>query len=288
MIFRPLGLEDLNADLYKIYPAEAESIQTGSIGQVFQERIEKGMPCFVLENQGRPVAAASMLVETKFFREGGKAAHILDLSFLPECSSEKQKVIFMTGLKAEATARGCYKMILNCSQDLIPFFQGQAFEQKELQMALDLEPSNQAAKDPAFRSLKPEDMDRGFKRSLSALRAVDIPDEKIGQVFQERVGQGVKTYVLEKELEAGKQIVATASMIITSKLDGRKVAHIEDVAVDADYQGKGFGKMIMTAMKAKAMRKCCSAMVLDCSEENKTFYARNGYAEDGVQMRYDV
>ncbi len=74
-----------------------------------------------------------------------------------------------------------------------------------------------------FRPLSIDDFDNGFIETLSAIRSVDVPEEKLADVFKERLAQGMRTYVLE---EQGK-IIATATMILETKFyrQGRKVAH---------------------------------------------------------------
>lgn len=287
MTLRSLGLEDLKQEFFDIYSSPGcDAIPSSKIEKIFKERIHAGMNSYVLESKGKLVASATMLVETKFFREGSKAAHLIDLTFHPNYQGSQLNSMFITSLKAEAIAKGCYKIILNCSEDLIPFFESQGFEQKELQMMLD-KPS-QEQENTGLRRLKENEVYQGFDKALSALRPVDVPEDKVSKVFQERIQQGVKTYVLEKETDEGTRIVATASLIIEHKLDGKRVGHIEDVAVNENYQGKGFGKMIMSAIKVKAAHKKCDQLVLDCSDKNLGFYINSGYKHSGYQMRMDL
>lgn len=137
-----------------------------------------------------------------------------------------------------------------------------------------------------FRSLCEEDFDKGFAETLSAIRPVNLPQDRIGEIFRERLGQGIHSYVLE---DAGR-IIATATMIIETKFyrSGGKVAHIEDVAVHPDCQRRGFGKMIMTYLKAEAIAQGCYKMILDCSSKNVPFYESNGFKQNEVQMRMDL
>lgn len=136
-----------------------------------------------------------------------------------------------------------------------------------------------------FRPLVLEDFDRGFMETLAALKPIDIPRDKIVEVFHERLAQGALTYVLEEE----GRVIATATMFLETKFyrKARKVAHIEDVAVHPDYHRRGFGTLIMQGISAEAKARDCYKMILDCNPKNINFYESNGYQQCEVQMRLD-
>lgn len=138
----------------------------------------------------------------------------------------------------------------------------------------------------AFRPMTLEDLDKGFVPTLSVLRTVDTPQDKIQKIFDERITKGICTYVLADR----EHVFATATMIIETKYyrNGGKVAHIEDVAVHPDHQKNGYGKMIMEGLKTEAVAKGCYKMILDCSDKNIQFYERCGYKKHEVQMRLDL
>lgn len=136
-----------------------------------------------------------------------------------------------------------------------------------------------------FRPLVLEDFDRGFMETLAALKSIDIPKDKIAEVFNERLAQGALTYVLEED----GRVIATATMLLETKFyrKAQKVAHIEDVAVHPEHHRKGFGTIIMQAMAAEAKARDCYKMILDCNHKNINFYESNGYHQAEVQMRFD-
>ncbi|MDQ6668013.1 MAG: GNAT family N-acetyltransferase [Thermoproteota archaeon] len=65
-------------------------------------------------------------------------------------------------------------------------------------------------------------------------------------------------------------IVGTTTLVVEPKFifGGRRVGHIEDVAVRAGYQRKGIGfKLVNYATEQAAIMRCVRT-VLDCSDES--------------------
>lgn len=139
-----------------------------------------------------------------------------------------------------------------------------------------------------FRTMSIEDYSNGFSKSLSALREVDTPQDKVVEIFKRRQQRGMQTFVMENE----DTVVGTATLFIEPKYyrfkEGGQVAHVEDVAVDPAYQGRGYGQMMLTAIKTEALKQGCYKMILDCSEKNVPFYEKNGYKQCERQMRLDL
>lgn len=137
-----------------------------------------------------------------------------------------------------------------------------------------------------LRELTTEDFNAGFTETLSAIKQVDVSLKKAYEIFNERITQGIRSYVVE---DCGL-VVATASMLIETKFyrNGGKVAHVEDVAINPDYQGMGFGKLIMRCLEKEATSLGCYKMILDCSDYNVGFYEKNGYKKQESQMRLDL
>lgn len=62
------------------------------------------------------------------------------------------------------------------------------------------------------------------------------------------------------------------------------VAHIEDIAVAKDQQGKKLGLKMIHALDDIAEKVGCYKAILDCSDKNQGFYEKCGYRLAGVQM----
>jgi glucosamine-phosphate N-acetyltransferase len=82
-------------------------------------------------------------------------------------------------------------------------------------------------------------------------------------------------------------IIGTTTLLVEPKFifGGGRVAHIEDVAVRAEYQRKGIGfKLVNYATEQAAIMRCIRT-VLDCSDENIPFYEKIGYSYHGNSMK---
>ncbi|CAN1307207.1 Glucosamine 6-phosphate N-acetyltransferase [Linum perenne] len=83
---------------------------------------------------GKIVATGCMFVEKKFLRNCGKVGHIEDV-VVDSCARGlhlgKKVVDFLTD---HARSKGCYKVILDCSNENKAFYEKCGFKQKEIQM----------------------------------------------------------------------------------------------------------------------------------------------------------
>lgn len=109
----------------------------------FEERFEELAACgdehviCVIEDvqTGKVVATGSVFMEKKFLRNCGKAGHIEDVvvdSSVRGMHLGKKIVEFLT---EHARSMGCYKVILDCSDENRPFYEKCGYKQKAVQMA---------------------------------------------------------------------------------------------------------------------------------------------------------
>lgn len=77
---------------------------------------------------GSVVGAATLLIEPKFIHEGGNVGHIEDVVVDKKLQGKKigEKIILY--LLEQAKANGCYKTILDCSDDVKPFYEKLGFK----------------------------------------------------------------------------------------------------------------------------------------------------------------
>ena len=82
-------------------------------------------------------------------------------------------------------------------------------------------------------------------------------------------------------------IIGTATLIVEPKFifNGGRVGHIEDVAVRAQYQGEGIGFKLVSYATEQAAVMGCVRTILDCSNENISFYEKVGYSCFGNCMK---
>jgi len=82
------------------------------------------------------------------------------------------------------------------------------------------------------------------------------------------------------------EIVASGTIIIEPKIirEGRNVGHIEDIVVSKEMRGKGISQQILDILKLIAREKNCYKVILDCDENVKNVYIKNGFNIKGFQM----
>ena len=130
----------------------------------------------------------------------------------------------------------------------------------------------------------------GFFQTLESLCKQKTDDfNKMLYRFHKREEDGIATFVLRVD---GK-IVSTMSVVVECKFIHNEfvysiVAHGEDVATHADYQGRGYGSALLKYCIEYARSCGCYKLILDCSFENVIFYVRHGMRPVEVCMRIDL
>ena len=139
------------------------------------------------------------------------------------------------------------------------------------------------------RSLRESDYEIGFLECLGNLTEVGkVTFDQFKAQHALREKQGYFTVVIEDIQK--KTIIGSGSIIFENKFTRScgLVGHIEDIVVDKSYRGKRLGLRVVDALQEEACRRQCYKVILDCSEENKTFYEKLGFVEKELQMRYNV
>ena len=82
----------------------------------------------VAELDGKIVGSTTLLIEPKFIHKGGLVGHIEDVVVDKNFQGQKIGEKIMKYLLELAKNRGCYKTILDCTDDVIPFYEQLGFE----------------------------------------------------------------------------------------------------------------------------------------------------------------
>ncbi|KAG0084137.1 Glucosamine-phosphate N-acetyltransferase-like protein [Podila epicladia] len=88
----------------------------------------------VAPGRGKIVAAGTVLVERKFIHELGLVGHIEDIAVSADQQGKKLGLRIIETLKAIGEQVGCYKVILDCSEKNVPFYEKCGFERKGVEM----------------------------------------------------------------------------------------------------------------------------------------------------------
>ena len=88
----------------------------------------------VAEDNGKIVGSTTLLIEQKFIHNGGYVGHIEDVVVSKEFEGRGIGIKLVTSLLEIANTRNCYKTILDCSDELIPFYERIGFKLESKQM----------------------------------------------------------------------------------------------------------------------------------------------------------
>ncbi len=91
----------------------------------------------VAELDGKIVGSATLLLESKFIHEGGVVGHIEDVVVNKSHQGQKIGEKIIKFLLEQAENKGCYKTILDCVDDVKPFYEKLGFKQNAKALRFD-------------------------------------------------------------------------------------------------------------------------------------------------------
>ncbi len=141
--------------------------------------------------------------------------------------------------------------------------------------------------DVIIRELQEDDLFNGFLESLDTLKkASDLDKEKANEILK-KIKSNSSHVIFVAILDS--KVVGSTTMIIEPKFihNGGKVAHIEDVVVTKEYQGKGIGEKLIRSLLDYAKKNDCYKTILDSSDDVKPFYEKIGFKKHSNCMRFD-
>ncbi len=92
---------------------------------------------YVAEENSKIIGSASILIEQKFIHDGGKVGHIEDVVVTKEFQGKGIGKKIVDALLKYAEKQGCYKTILDCTDELIPFYENIGFKRHSNSMRFD-------------------------------------------------------------------------------------------------------------------------------------------------------
>jgi len=139
-IIRELKMEDIENGFLKSLDSLtlASDIDKNKAEEVF-ERINSN-PDYIIavaELEGKIVGTTTLFIESKFIHKGGFVGHIEDVSVDKDFHGKKIGQKIMKYLLEISKKRGCYKTILNCTEDVKPFYEKLGFRQVANELRID-------------------------------------------------------------------------------------------------------------------------------------------------------
>ena len=140
IIIRELKVEDIWNGFLKSLDSLtlASDIDKNKAEEVF-EKINSN-PDYIIavaELEGKIVGTTTLFIETKFIHKGGFVGHIEDVSVDKNFHGQKIGQKIMEYLLNVSKKRGCYKTILNCTEDVKPFYEKLGFRQVANELRID-------------------------------------------------------------------------------------------------------------------------------------------------------
>jgi glucosamine-phosphate N-acetyltransferase len=105
--------------------------------ELCQERERAGIRTYVASDSEQIIGTASLLIEHKFIHKGGRVGTIEDVAVHREFKGQGIGSALVRHLVEEARRLGCYKVLLNCTEQLVPFYSELGFHAHSVSMRLD-------------------------------------------------------------------------------------------------------------------------------------------------------
>jgi glucosamine-phosphate N-acetyltransferase len=135
---RALQPEDLERGFLDSLAALTEVDLSPSAARSVLAELPPNMQTFVAECGPQIVGTASLLIERKFTHGGGRVGHIEDVAVHPDYQRQGIGTKLVRHATDAANAAGCYKVILDCFDPLVPFYERLGFRPFNRGLRLDL------------------------------------------------------------------------------------------------------------------------------------------------------
>jgi len=121
------------SDTEGLTPKEARDILKAMNGDVYHVFV-------AVAKDGQVVGATTLLVEQKFIHHGGLVGHIEDVVVRKGHEGKGIGGSVVRAAVGRARELGCYKVILDCKEELVGFYQNLGFHSRDVGMRIDLKP----------------------------------------------------------------------------------------------------------------------------------------------------
>ena len=142
-VLKELVGDDLDDDLDGFLLALKNLSQTGiwnidDAKEILSRINQQNGHIYIVKLEGKIIGTTTLLVEQKFIHEGGIVGHIEDVAVRKGYEGKGIGSLLMKRVLGEAKTLGCYKVILDCSDDNVPFYKKFGFYIQENGMRVDI------------------------------------------------------------------------------------------------------------------------------------------------------
>ena len=131
-----------------------------------------------------------------------------------------------------------------------------------------------------IREIDYNDFDKFLKLLSQLNNQLDLNEDNFKHYLLSIKRDGNKfIMIIEDTINNNIEMVGTCTIIIEKKIihNYGLVAHIEDFVINKNYRGKKYGSILLKEMIKIANNLNCYKIILNCKEEIKNFYIKNGF-----------
>jgi glucosamine-phosphate N-acetyltransferase len=124
MTFRILEYNDYNKNYFDLLKQLTIANPCTEIKfNEFVNKLNENHVILVCEVNNKIIASGTLLIEQKLIRDCGKVGHIEDIVVDKEYKNNGLGKKLVVELTTYAKKNGCYKVILDCRKEIIPFYE---------------------------------------------------------------------------------------------------------------------------------------------------------------------
>ena len=117
---------------------KASDLSPKKAKEIFKKiKSDKNYKIYIAILDSKVVGTATIFIEQKFIHDGGKVGHIEDVAIRKNYKAKGIGQKIVKALLEYAKKKGCYKTILDCTDDLIPFYEKIGFKRHSNSMRFD-------------------------------------------------------------------------------------------------------------------------------------------------------
>lgn len=140
IIIRPVQLEDADHGFFQVLSqlTDAPKLPSDRFRVLLdhQRRQDLRLTVVAVDSRNRVLATGSVMIEPKFIRGGKPCGHIEDIVVDQNARGSHLGKRIISHLIHHCKSRECYKIILDCSDQNVPFYEKCGFQIKGTQMSL--------------------------------------------------------------------------------------------------------------------------------------------------------
>lgn len=140
IVIRPIEEDDGDNGLFDVLAqlTEAPKLPRADFVRLLQQqhKLDIRLTVVAVDRDARVIATGSAIIEQKFIRGGRSCGHIEDIVVDKGARGRHLGIRIIEFLINFCKQRDCYKVILDCADNNIPFYEKCGFSPKERQMVL--------------------------------------------------------------------------------------------------------------------------------------------------------